>query len=649
MPHHTPLIATIVAGLTIAFALGALAHRFRISPLVGYLAAGVLVGPFTPGFVADSNLAQELAEIGVILLMFGVGLHFSLKDLLSVRKIAIPGALVQMGAATILGMGLAYLMGWSMISGLVFGLALSVASTVVLLRALQERRIVQTDKGRIAVGWLIVEDLAMVLALVLLPALAGALTASESSPDMMTGWVVPLAITIGKVIAFVAFMLIVGRRVIPWVLHWVAHTGSRALFRLAVLAIALGVAFGAALLFDVSFALGAFFAGMLLAESELSQRAAEETLPLRDAFAVLFFVSVGMLFNPAVLVESFWPLLATVVIIVVGKSIAAFAIVRAFKHDNATALTIAASLAQIGEFSFILAGLGVGLKLLPEEGRDLILGGAIISILLNPLIFTAITGARSKVKAAEAKSPEPANDFLPTALTEHDIVVGYGRVGAALAEGLEAAGRPFLVVELDAPALKRAREAGFEVLEGNAADHQVLAAAGIASAHRVMITIPSGFEAGGVVQEARRVKPDVEIIARAHSDAEVDHLTKLGCDIPISGERELAAAMLAQTRPAKEAPAPQPAAPVAADSRPMLNDAEWALLSAARLDGLASGQVIARDDLFEGAGRIGAFDPEILDAAASALVTKGLLRALGDGSVTLTRDGEALAARAPAY
>lgn len=462
MPHHTPLIATIVAGLTVAFALGALAHRFRISPLVGYLAAGVLVGPFTPGYVADTGLAQELAEIGVILLMFGVGLHFSLKDLLSVRAIAIPGALGQMAAATLLGMGLGYLMGWPPVAGLVFGLALSVASTVVLLRALQERRIVQTDKGRIAVGWLIVEDLAMVLALVLLPALAGALAPSTAgaSGDMVSAWVLPLAITVGKVIAFVAFMLIVGRRVIPWVLHWTAHTGSRELFRLAVLAIALGVAFGAALLFDVSFALGAFFAGMLLAESELSQRAAEETLPLRDAFAVLFFVSVGMLFNPNVLVEQVWPLVATVAIIVIGKSLAAFVIVRGFRHDNATALTIAASLAQIGEFSFILAGLGVGLKLLPEEGRDLILGGAIISILLNPLIFAAVMRARPKVKAAEVKAPEPANDFLPTALTEHVILVGFGRVGAAVAEGLEVAGRPFVVVELDDAARRRARGAG---------------------------------------------------------------------------------------------------------------------------------------------------------------------------------------------
>ncbi|ODT86020.1 YbaL family putative K(+) efflux transporter [Phenylobacterium sp. SCN 70-31] len=651
MPHHTPLIATIVAGLSIAFALGALAHRLRISPLVGYLLAGVLVGPFTPGFVADQSLATELAEIGVILLMFGVGLHFSLKDLLSVRAIAIPGALGQMAAATLLGMGLAYFMGWTLVAGLVFGLALSVASTVVLLRALQERRIIQTDRGRIAVGWLVVEDLAMVLALVLLPALAGALTASESASDPVQGWIVPLGVTIGKVLAFVAFMLIVGRRVIPWILHWVAHTGSRELFRLAVFAIALGVAFGAATLFDVSFALGAFFAGMILAESELSQQAAEETLPLRDAFAVLFFVSVGMLFNPSVVLEQFWPLLATVLIVVVGKSAAAYWIVRAFRHDSQTALTIAASLAQIGEFSFILAGLGVGLSLLPESGRDLILGGAIISILLTPLVFAVITRSRSKIVAVEAGAPQPANDFLPTALTEHDIVVGFGRVGAALAEGLETVGRPFLVVELDEVARKRAKEKGFEVLAGNAADPRVLAAAGIASARRMIVTVPNGFEAGGIVQEARKVKPDMEIIARAHSDAEVEHLTKLGCDMTISGERELAAAMLGRLRPAR-APAGEAALAgpaVTPEGRPILSDAEWALLSSARLDGLSAGQPVPRAALFEGAERVGRFDEAQLADAVAGLAAKSLLRVFGDGSVELTRSGMLLAARAPVY
>ncbi len=373
--HHS-LISTIVVGLVLAFGFGVLAQRLRVSPLVGYLLAGVLMGPFTPGYVGDQNIADQLAEIGVILLMFGVGLHFSVDDLLSVRGIAIPGAVVQIAVATILGMGLAALLGWDMGAGLVFGLALSVASTVVLLRALQERRLLETDRGKIAVGWLIVEDIAMVLTLVLLPAVAGLLKGSEGAGSLEV-LALPVLITLGKVAAFIAIMLIVGRRVIPWILHYVAHTGSRELFRLAVLAIALGVAAGAAALFDVSFALGAFFAGMILSGSELSQRAANETLPLRDAFAVLFFVLVGMLVDPMIIVQQPLPLLATVLIIMIGKSAAAFAIVRLFGYPNLTAATVSASLAQIGEFSFILAGLGVSLQLLPEAGRDLVLAGAI--------------------------------------------------------------------------------------------------------------------------------------------------------------------------------------------------------------------------------------------------------------------------------
>ena len=388
MSHNTPLIAMIVIGLVLAFAFGALAHRIKVSPLVGYLLAGIVIGPFTPGYIGDQNLANELAEIGIILLMFGVGLHFSLKDLLSVRSLAVPGAVVQIVIATLLGMALAHVLGWTIGAGIVFGLALSVASTVVLLRALQERRLIETERGRIAVGWLIVEDIAMVLTLVLLPALAGMMK-GQAGADFMT-LALPLAITIGKIVAFVAVMLIIGRRAIPWLLHYVAHTGSRELFRLAVLSIALGVAYGAAMLFDVSFALGAFFAGMILSESELSQRAANESLPLRDAFAVLFFVSVGMLFDPMILLKDWAPLIVTVLIVVIGKSLAAYAIVRAFRYSHATALTISASLAQIGEFSFILAGLGVTLGLLPDRGRDLVLAGAIISIVLNPLIFAML-------------------------------------------------------------------------------------------------------------------------------------------------------------------------------------------------------------------------------------------------------------------
>ena len=391
MHHATPLISTIVGGIVLAFVLGALAGRLRLPPLIGYLCAGVVVGPHTPGYTADQALAPELAELGVILLMFGVGLHFSIRDLMAVRKIAIPGAVAQIGIATLLGMGVAWGFGWSWGQGLVYGLALSVASTVVLLKALQDRDLVDSEQGRIAVGWLVVEDLAMVLALVLLPALSGLLVPAGASGDApaasVTDILLTVSLTLGKVAAFVAVMLVIGRRFIPWMLERIVWTGSRELFRLGVLATALGVAFGAYSLFGVSFALGAFFAGMVLAESEFSHRAAEESLPLRDAFAVLFFVSVGMLFDPMVLVRDPWGVLATVSIIVVGKSVAALGIVRMFGYSNRTGMTIAASLAQIGEFSFILASLGVFLQILPERAQSLILAGALLSIVLNPLLF----------------------------------------------------------------------------------------------------------------------------------------------------------------------------------------------------------------------------------------------------------------------
>lgn len=578
--HHGPLIAILVAGLGLAFVFGALAQKLRISPLVGYLIAGVAVGPFTPGFVADQNLANELAEIGVILLMFGVGLHFSLKDLLSVRAIAVPGAIVQIGVATLLGLGLALFLGWGLVAGLVFGLALSVASTVVLLRALQERRLVQSEKGKIAVGWLIVEDLAMVLALVLIPAVADAVNgarpgmASPLATQFDLGLWGVLGLTLAKVVAFVAFMLIVGRRLIPWVLHWVAHTGSRELFRLAVLAIALGVAFMAASLFGVSFALGAFFAGMILSESPLSQRATEETLPLRDAFAVLFFVSVGMLFDPSILLRAPGPLLATLAIILVGKSLAAWLIVRAFGRSNAVALTISASLAQIGEFSFILAGLGVSLAILPEQGRDLILAGSILSILLNPILFAGVDKLAIETTPAKPADPaapsepgpaaEPERDITPTALDGHIVVVGYGRVGSLLGTGLIARGERLLVIEDQADAMAAAERDGAELIAGNAADPEVLRAAGLSRAKRLFVAIPQSFEAGQVCQQARAESATLPIVARAHSEAEVEHLTKCGASLTIMGEAEIARAMLAQC--AKPAAAPEeepPASPPA--------------------------------------------------------------------------------------
>jgi len=551
MPHYTPLIATIVAGLVLAFIFGSIAHRLRISPLVGYLLAGVLAGPYTPGFVADQPLANELAELGVILLMFGVGLHFSLKDLLSVRAIAIPGALVQIAAATLMGMGMVHFLGWGWVAGFVFGLALSVASTVVLLRALQERRLVETERGRIAVGWLIVEDLAMVLALVLLPAMATVIMATDaiSSPAMWQ----PIAITLGKVAAFVVVMLVIGQRVVPWILHWVAHTGSRELFRLAVLAIALGIAYAASTLFGASFALGAFFAGMVMSESPLSQRAAEETLPLRDAFAVLFFVSIGMLFNPKVLVEHPWLLAGTIFIIVFGKSLAAFAIVRAFKYPTSTALIISASLAQIGEFSFILAGLGVTLKLMPQTGLDLILAGAIMSIMLNPFVFQAIDWIKPRLEkkkaeveiASPAEPPEESTVILePTKLSNHAVVVGYGRVGSHIGDGLRAQNIPYLVIEDRADVVKQLRARGIEVFFGNAASPELIAAANLPAAKTLFVAIPESFEAGQIVEQARAANPSLEIIARAHSDAEQSNLNKLGANYTVMGEREIAQGMM---------------------------------------------------------------------------------------------------------
>ncbi|MCP8940904.1 Kef family K(+) transporter [Alsobacter sp. SYSU M60028] len=571
MPHHS-LIATIVAGIGLAFVFGAIANRLRLSPLVGYLLAGVLIGPFTPGYVADQGLANQLAEIGVILLMFGVGLHFSLSELLAVRTIAVPGALGQMALVTLLGFGMAQAMGWSAGAGLVFGLALSVASTVVVLRALQERRLIDTERGKIAVGWLIVEDLAMVLALVLLPAAAGLLggKAGADHGSMLVTWLglqsvwAILGVTLFKVAAFVAVMMIVGRRVIPAVLHWVAHGGSRELFRLAVLAIALGVAFGSAELFGVSFALGAFFAGMILAESTLSQQAARETLPLRDAFAVLFFVSVGMLFDPMILVRNPVLVLGAFLVVVVGNAAAAFAIVKLSGRSWTTALTMSAALSQIGEFSFILTGLGVELDLLPAQGRDLVMAAALLSILANPLLFQALDrlgpwirrregeGTRAADRAgpaaaagatAAAEAEEEAAHLPTSALAGHAVLVGYGRVGSLVGERLLAKGQKLLVIEERDDVVEALRARGVEAIAATAAQEGILAAANIAQARWLISAIPNPFENGILVEQGRGANPALEIIARAHSQDEVDYLQRHGADLIIVGEAEIARGM----------------------------------------------------------------------------------------------------------
>ncbi len=542
MHHDTDLINIVAVGLGLAFIFGALANKLRLSPLVGYLIAGICVGPFTPGFVADQALANQLAEIGVMLLMFGVGLHFSLKDLMEVKAIAIPGAIGQILVATLLGWGLAALMGWPVIYGVVFGFSLATASTVVLLRAMEERRLLETTRGKIAIGWLIVEDLACVLALVMMPVLAGVFGPDAANETHTVGSVLAsIGWTFVQLGLFVAVMLVVGRRVIPWILERIAGTGSRELFTLAVLAIALGVAFGSAMLFGVSFALGAFFAGMLLNESELSHKAANDSLPLRDAFAVLFFVSVGMLFNPAILIEHPWQVLATAAIIMFGKSAAAFVIVRAFGHPTGTALTISASLAQIGEFAFIIAGLGVTLKILPPTGQALVLAGALISIMLNPLVFGLLD--RWLLKNQET-TPTAVETELPPGpsldLHDHAIVIGYGRVGSALAQVLRDRGVPVMIIDDNKEHVAEAHAAGLPGIRGSAASDRVLAEAHPERAKIAVLAIPQPLEAGETLAKLRALNPGLTLLARAHSDAEVKHLLAHGADGTVMAERELA-------------------------------------------------------------------------------------------------------------
>ncbi len=570
MHAYTPIVETITGGIVLAFILGAAANRLRLPTTIGYLVAGIIVGPFTPGIVADQWIASQLAEIGVILLMFGVGLHFSVKDLMVVRGIAVPGALAQMGAATLVGTGLGVLYGWPISAGIVYGLALAVASTVVLVRALQEHRLVDTGRGRIALGWLVVQDLVVVLALVFLPVMGGA--GEEGAAVSSRSLVADLAQTLAEVIAFVVVMMVIGRRLIPWILHYVAHTGSRELFRLAVLAVALGVAYGASKVFGISFALGAFFAGMIMHESPLSQRAAEESLPLRDAFAVLFFVSVGMLFDPSIIVRDPLQLIGTLFVVLVCNPAIAFGVATLFGQSKTTAYTLAISLAQIGEFSFILAGLGIALEIFPAEGRDLILAGALISIFVNPILFGAFERwGRTLPSPAPAAPDEPVEpEILPVSkLSGHAVIVGYGRVGRVIAEGLQRDGNSFLVIEEREEEADRLRKSAIEVIQGNGVNAEVLNAANLIAARWLFVAIPDGFEAGQVVEQARKISADLPIVARAHSDAEVEHLRAHGASFAIMGEREIGLGMLeyAYGRPAKTATgvaAPHSASPVEA-------------------------------------------------------------------------------------
>ena len=552
MPHSVSLINTVAAGLGLALLLGFLAVRLRLPALVGYLLAGVILGPFTPGFVADASIAAQLAEIGVMLLMFGVGLHFSLDDLLAVRKIALPGALVQIVVATLLGAALASWWGWSPGGALVFGLALSVASTVVLLRALESLGLLDSFTGRIAVGWLVVEDLAMVLVLVLLPPLAEALGGGAARADAAPLWQT-LGLTLLQVGGFVVLMLVVGRRVFPWLLWQVTRTGSRELFTLCVVAAAVSIAFASAALFGVSFALGAFFAGMVMRESEFSHRAAQESLPLRDAFAVLFFVSVGMLFNPAVLIERPLQVLAVVMVIVVGKSVAACVLVLLLRYPLGTALTVSASLAQIGEFSFILAALGASLGLLPEEGQSLLLAGALISIATNPLLFSLIVPlqrwlhAHSRLARGLAQREDPLAE-LPLSteekyLSRQVVLVGYGRVGRRIAAELMAHDLPFVVAEQNRELVEKLRGEGKAAVWGDAADPAVLIQAHIARARFLVIAIPDTFDVRKMIETARALNPAIECLVRTHNEAEAELLRRENVGRIFVGERELAQGM----------------------------------------------------------------------------------------------------------
>ena len=530
MPHDVSLISTLAAGFALALAMGFVASRLKVPPLVGYLLAGVAIGPATPGFVADVHLASQLAEIGVMLLMFGVGLHFSFADLMAVRRIAVPGALVQIAVATLMGMGVASLWGWSLGASLVLGLSLSVASTVVLLRALESQGLLRSTQGQIAIGWLIVEDLVMVMVLVLLPALAPMLVADPASTasNASAGLLDAVGMTLLKVGAFIAFMMLVGRRLLPKALWWVARTGSRELFTLAVVAAAVGVAFGAAKLFDVSFALGAFFAGMMLRESEFSHRAAEESLPLRDAFAVLFFVSVGMLFDPAVIWQQPLKLLLVVAIILVGKTLAAVALVLAMRYPLGTALTVGVSLAQIGEFSFILAGLGVSLKLLPVEGQSLVLAGALISIGLNSALFSAMAPlrqwllARSDLARQMDLRDDPLAQLPPSTdeqlLRQQVVLVGYGTTGQHIAQALREQGTPVVVVDHRRDAVQTLREQGLAAVSGDATLPETLVQAHIVHAAMLVITSRDSAQSRRMVDIARTLNPGVQVILRGEED-----------------------------------------------------------------------------------------------------------------------------------
>lgn len=551
MPHESTVITTIAGALVLAFALGFVASKLRLPPIVGYLVAGVAIGPFTPGFVGDATLAAQLAEIGVILLMFGVGLHFSPSDLVQAKGVALPGALAQMTVAAAIGAFVGHAWGWSWAGSIIFGLSLSVASTVVVLRTLEPRGLLDSADGRLAVGWLVVEDLALVLALVLIPALVP--QPGVAQPALGAA----LLVTIGKLVGFVAVMVVIGRRVIPWMLTAVARTGSRELFTLAVLAVALGIALGAAQLFGVSFALGAFVAGIVVGESDVSHQAAADALPLQDAFAVIFFVSVGMLVDPRVFVDH-WPRIGVVLLVILfGQTITAALFAVALGRPLRSALTLGASVGQVGEFSFILAALGVSLGALPTEGRDLVLAGALVSITLNPLLFAAIDPVERRLMASRRVAAffdrlarrGPAADDTPHSDLHHGhvIIVGFGRVGGTIGDVLAGEGVPFVVIERDRATVERARSKGYDAIFGDAARPGLLEHASVTTARMLVVSIPDPLHARVVIERARKLNADILTVARTHSEEEYAALTRLGVGRAFLGERELAFGMARYT------------------------------------------------------------------------------------------------------
>ncbi|MEX0669211.1 MAG: cation:proton antiporter [Pirellulales bacterium] len=536
--HDTDLILTLTAGLAAALVLGYLTHRMRLSPIVGYLLAGLALGPYTPGFEADFSLAQQLAEVGVILLMFGVGLNFHIRELLEVRGVAVPGALVQSGVATALGAVVGHLMGWGWSTGLVYGGAISVASTVVLVRVLSDNRDLHTRPGRIAVGWLVVEDLFTVAALVVMPALFGE---QRLGPEGVA-WA--LGIAAAKIVALVAVAFLVGGRVVPWLLERVASTQSRELFTLAVLVVALGIAVGATKVFGVSMALGAFLAGMIVGRSEFSLRAASEALPMRDAFAVLFFVSVGMIFNPLAMVEAPWALAATLAIVLIAKPLAALGIMAVLKYPLRTAMPVAVSLAQIGEFSFLLASLGKTLGVVSDTVLNSLVATAIVSITINPLIYRscdAITGWFTSRRALPAVPTDDESEPVP-APRHRTVVVGYGPVGQTVTELLLDNEIEPTVIELNLDTVRRLKAFGVNAIYGDASRPEILDQAGITVAENLILTSGMSTVDEEIVRRAKEINPQIHILARSHYVRELPRLRKVGAEDVFSGEGEVALA-----------------------------------------------------------------------------------------------------------